>query len=128
MSGCREPTEFEYAIDWLKSLRGKIRGEGIRAATEAVEDVASAQYARGQGPDGAAQPRRKQDGAVALRRPRREIIWTGKGLKIRAAGDDVMKYHRGKRPPFPQARTLTPAWLRAAEAALRRVLEKGAPK
>ncbi len=128
MSGCRTPTELEYLVDWLKALRGKIRSEGIRAAAEAVEDVATAQYKRGAGPDGEAQPPRKADGAVALKRPKRQIIWHGKGLKIRAVGEDLLKHHMGKRPVFPKTRTMPPAWLRAAEDALRRVLEKGAPK
>lgn len=127
MSGCREPSELESLVDWFLSLRGKIRGEGIRAAAEAVEDVAVTQYKRGQGPTGAAQPPRKSDGTVALRRPKRMIIWEGKGLKIRAVGEDVLSHHRGKRPVFPERGGMPPAWLRAAEDALRRVLEKGAP-
>lgn len=128
MSGCRAPSELEHLVDWLKAIRGKVRSEGIRAAAEAVEDVATAQYKRGFGPDNAAQPPRKKDGAVALKRPKRQIIWQGKNLTIRAAGEDVLKHHMGKRPVFPRTRTLSAPWLRAAEEALRKVLERGAPR
>lgn len=127
MSGCREPSELEHLVDWLRALRGKIRGEGIRAAAEAVEDVAVGQYRRGQGPHGEAQPPRKADGAIALKRPKRFILWEGKGLRIHAVGEDVLKHHVRLRPVFPRRREMPPEWRRAAEDALRRVLERGAP-
>ena len=128
MSGARVPTEFEHLVDWLRAMPAKVRGEGVRAAAEAVEDVASVQHKRGQSPEGAAWPPRKVDGAVALKRPTRQIIWQGSRGAIRAAADDVLEHHRRRRPVFPGGKNLPPAWLRAAEAALRRVLERGAPK
>ncbi len=128
MSGIRIPTKLEYLVDWLKDLGPRTKGAALRAAGEAVGEVAHAQYSRGEGPRGQAWPPRKADGALALQRPAAAVSFEGRRGAIRAEAEDVLVHHRRRRPVFPAQNTLPAAWVEAAEKAIEDVLEKGAPK
>lgn len=127
MSGVTGTTQLEVLTDWLRSLGPRTKGAGMTAVSAAVEAVAKREYAASKGPRGE-WPRRKADGAAPIQRPAAATTWSGKAGKIKAVGEDVLEHHRRRRHVFPPNGTMPASWLRAAEAALRRFLEKGAPK
>jgi hypothetical protein len=127
-SGIDGIDRIEELSEFLRSLPGRTKGKGMELAAAAVQKVALAEYAAGQGPEGKPWPRRKIDGAVPLQRPAAELQFIGGGGAIRSttADEPVLDHHRGRRPVYPRgsmAKQLPATWLRAAEGALRKYIE-----
>ena len=112
----------------LDALLEALDGEDIarevreRAAVK-IGDVAAAQHAAGQGPDGAPWPSNR-DGSVPLREATSEIVFTATESGVQATGPDVLRYHEQTRPVFPPAGELSAPWAAAADEAAMEVLEE----
>lgn len=108
------------ALDALAGLLGNLEATLIREAVPPmaaeIGATAQAQWSAGKGPDGKAWPRNK-DGSIPLRTVTAAIRFVARGRRIVASADEVIQYHREKRPVFPEGDIPGP-WLKAAERAL----------
>lgn len=115
---------LEGLDDMIAALNPDALTERIRAAaTQAVREIAQAQYAAGEGPDGHAWPL-TQDGSIPLQGPTSEIVFSETSTGIEATGPDVLQYHVGRRPVFPAEGTLSQQWAQAADDAATKALEE----
>ncbi len=88
----------------------------------AIQADALAGYAVGVGPLDKVWPLRKKDGAIALQRPAREVVYVPTAQGIQGSGEDVLKYHVHNRNVFPDGDAVPAQWnailLREHEKAL----------
>lgn len=120
-------TTLDQMIAYFQGLGNLSKTRWVEEATRAIEGVARAQYAAGQGPDGQSWPRNK-DGSIPLQGPTKEITFTGSGGTIRITAPDVLQYHQEKRPTLPTGNALPAPWATAATKAIEKTLEDAAPK
>lgn len=79
-----------------------------------VAEVAAAQYAAGQGPDGVAWPPRADGSPSRLGALAAGIVFQETDGGITASGDEKLAYHAATRPVFPGAGLSAP-WAEAAD-------------
>lgn len=120
MAGVSGIDKLDALVELLGNLEQTIAKEAVPAMAESIGSTAAGQWSSGRGPDGKAWPRNK-DGSVPLLSVTSAIRFVARGRRIVASADEVIQYHREKRPVFPEGDVPGP-WLKAAEKALTKTI------
>lgn len=123
----------------ISAFDGVAAAKEIReAVAERIAEVAEAQYAAGQGPEGQAwPPNTSNDRFPSLRRLTAAIAFRATEEGIAATGDEILRYHSPRsaayahldRPTFPVRGRLSAPWAAAADEGAEKALsERFGPK